>query len=190
MREILKMIVVLSVICAISGFSLSYLHQTTQPIIEAKVLDMVQAPAILAIFGKADNDPVVDRQYFESTSGKVAVFPYKQEGKLVGVAIEGFGKGYGGNLGMMVGFDMERETLLGVRTTEMRETVGIGTAVGQAKFTGQFAGSGLAVNLKSAGGNIDAISGATVSSGAAVVAVQNASGIFQELKAQIADTWK
>ncbi len=190
MREIIKMIVVLSIICAISGLSLSYLQQTTAPIIEEQVLALVQAPAIKAIYKDAENNPVEERQAFAGSKGKVTVFPYKREGKLVGVAIEGFGKGYGGNLGFMVGFDMSKDAMLGVRATEVRETVGIGTVVAGDKFTSQFTGGPLAVDLKARGGNIDAVSGATISSGAAVIAVQNASALFQELRPQIADTWK
>ena len=50
--------------------------------------------------------------------------------------------------------------------------------------------SGLAVDLKSKGGAIDAVSGATISSTATVGAVQKAAAQYQAIKAQIVETWK
>ena len=190
MRELAKMVIVLAVICGLSGFSLSYLKQTTAPLIEAQVLARVQAPALAAIYSAAENDPVAERQRFDSPSGTITVFPYRLKDKLVAVALEAKSKGYGGDMGVMVGFDVERDVLLGIKITEMKETAGIGTLVDAPKFASQFTNSGLAVDLKSKGGAIDAVSGATISSTATVGAVQKAAAQYQAIKAHIVETWK
>lgn len=189
MREIASMIVVLSVICGISGFALSYLKQTTQPIIESQVLTYVQGPTIRNVFPAATNNPIEERKEVALSTGLTTVFPFRVEGKLVGVALETQGKGYGGNIGVMVGFDVQRDALLGIGITQMKETPGLGTNVAQPKFTGQFPGKGLDIALKSAGGTIDAVSGATISSTGTVLAVQQAATLYKELKPQISQLW-
>ncbi len=190
MREILNMLVVLSVICGISGFALSYLKKTTAPIIEEQVLTYVQGPAIKRVYPAATNDPIAGRKSFKLENRSIIVFPYMDGAKLLGVAIEGKGKGFGGDIGVVVGFNMTNDSLLGIGVTEMRETPGLGTKVADAKFSGQFSGKSLDVELKAKGGNIDAISGATISSAGTVAAVQNAAKEFQALKNEIQKSWQ
>lgn len=190
MREILSMFVVLSAICAASGFSLAFLKQTTAPTIEAQVLTYVQGPAIESVCPTADNQPVAERRPFDLEGRKIMVFPYLRGGKLMGVALENKGGGFGGDIGVMVGFNIENDTLLGIGVTTMAETPGLGTKIAEAKFSGQFQGAGLDVDLSSRGGGIDAVSGATVSSGGAITAVQNAVKDYKALKAEIQKTWQ
>lgn len=190
MAAITKMIVVLSFICGIAGFALSYLKMITAPIIEEQVLTYVQGPAIQRVFTNIDNSPVAERKKFALPDGKeVTVFPARKGGKLVGVALENFGKGFGGDVGVIVGIDPARDALVGIGITTMKETPGIGTLVAEPSFTGQFQGKGLSISLKSQGGVIDAISGATVSSGGAVTAVANATKVYTQLKPEILKAW-
>lgn len=44
----------------------------------------------------------------------MTVFPGKKDGRLVAVALEHFGKGFGGDVGVMVGYDVNRDTLTGI----------------------------------------------------------------------------
>jgi electron transport complex protein RnfG len=189
MREILGMIVVLSCICGASGFALAYLKETTAPIIEAQVLENVQGPAIRQVYPAADNQPVEERKSFTRDNRQIMVFPYKQGGRLVGVALEGRGRGFGGDIGVIVGFNMANDTLLGIGVTDMKETPGLGTKIAGAKFSNQFRGAPLTVGLKAGGGVVDAVSGATISSTGAVTAVQAASAEYQALKEEIRKTF-
>ena len=192
MRDILKMLVVLSTICGIAGFALSYLKMVTAGPIEEQVLTYVQGPAIQKVFAHADNSPVADRKKFTLADGRtITVFPARKEGKLIGVALENAGKGFGGAIGVMVAFNPANDTLVGIGVTTMKETPGIGTVITEPRFADQFAGKALnAVGLKSQGGQIDAVSGATVSSGGAVTAVSNAAKVYTELKPEILKVWK
>ena len=88
MADILRMIVVLSALCGLSGFALSYLKMVTAPVIEEQVLTYVQGPAIAGVFTDIDNQPIADRKAFETEKGRVLVFPAMRDGKLVGVALE------------------------------------------------------------------------------------------------------
>jgi len=191
MSGIIKMVVVLSAICGIAGFSLSYLRATMTPLIEVQVLTYVQAPAIQAVFGEVDNDPVADRKKFSLPDGReVTVFPAKRGGKLYGVALEEFSPGYGGQVGVMVGIDPENSKLLGIGVTTMSETPGLGTLIAAPKFSGQFKGAPFEVALLSKGGTIDAVAGATISSTAAVESVLKAVATYDSLKGELATAWQ
>ncbi len=107
MLAIIRMIVVLSSICGLSGFALSYLKISTAPRIEEQVLTYVQGPAILKVFADIDNSPIAERKTFTLDGAKVTVFPGKKDGKLVAVALEHFGKGFGGDVGVMVATDVK-----------------------------------------------------------------------------------
>ncbi len=190
MRDIMKMLVVLSAICGIAGFALSYLKMITAEPIEVQVLTYVQKPVLDRVFVGAENDYVADRKTFTLKDGRnVMVFPALQGGKLVSVALEDSGKGFGGSIGVMVGFNPSNDTLVGIGVTTMKETPGIGDVILTPRFTDQFAGKPKDVALKSQGGQIDAISGATVSSGGSVTAIANAAKVYAELKEQILKTW-
>lgn len=190
MASILRMVLVLALLCGTSGFVLSYLKTLTAPVIEEQVLTFVQGPALTRIFPDADNSPIADRKIFTLEDGStITVFPAIKGGQLYGVALEGYGQGYGGALGVMVGFHAESETLVGVAMTNMKETPGIGTLVAEPVFTRQFAGMDEPVALTKNGGQVDALSGATISSTGVVDAVQNAVNIFQALGSQIRTAW-
>lgn len=190
MAAILRMIVVLSVLCAVSGFALSYLKQVTAKPIEEQVLTYVQGPALSQVFPDVDNSPIAERKLISLPDGRaIMVFPAKKNNELIGVAMENFAPGYGGDVGIMVGFDIQRDTLSGIGVTTMKETPGMGTRILEPAFSDQFANTELPVALSSQGGRIDAVSGATVSSVAAVEAVGKAVADYQALKADILTLW-
>jgi electron transport complex protein RnfG len=191
MGGIVKMVVVLSVICGLAGFTLSFLKQSMSPLIEEQVLTYVQKPAIESVLANVDNDPIAERKKFTTSRGReVMVFPAVRGGKLYGVALEEFSPGYGGDVGVIVGLEMDRPNLIGIGITTMRETPGMGTRIAQPKFAGQFKESPLDVNLASRGGKIDAVAGSTISSAAAVDSVRKAVQTFEELKPEIAAAWQ
>ena len=113
-----------------------------------------------------------------------------KDGKLVAVALEHFGKGFGGDVGVMVGYDVNRDTLTGIGITTMKETPGLGTRVADPAFTGQFTGKPADARLKSQGGDIDAVSGATISSIGVVTALGNAAKVYAALKPEIVKAWQ
>jgi electron transport complex protein RnfG len=191
MGGIVKMVVVLSVICGLAGFTLSFLKQSMTPLIEEQVLTYVQKPAIESVLANVDNDPIAERKKFTTSRGReVMVFPAVRGGKLYGVALEEFSPGYGGDVGVIVGLEMDKPNLIGIGITTMRETPGLGTRIAQPKFAGQFKESPVDVNLTSRGGKIDAVAGSTISSAAAVDSVRKAVQTFEELKPEIAAAWQ
>ncbi|MEZ7197234.1 RnfABCDGE type electron transport complex subunit G [Pseudodesulfovibrio karagichevae] len=190
MKEMMKMMLVLSLICGIAGISLAALKEVTAPIIEEQVLTYVQAPAIESVLSGYDNNPIKDRKKFDVDGRTVTVFPALKGGKLTAVAFETSGKGYGGDIGVMVGFDVHAMTLTGIGITTLKETPGVGARVTEHGYTTQFRGHSLKeVDLKKNGGDIEAVAGATISSTGTVTAVRQAIAIFNALKDKLAGGW-
>lgn len=187
MREILHMLVVLSFICAGSGALLVNLKKATKSQIEQQVLTYVQGPALLSVLEERDNDPIAERKKL----GDVNVFPAVKDGKLVAVALEAFAPGYSGDIGVMVGFDVENDEIVGIGITTQTETPGLGTRVMDASFTSQFRDHNFEdMQVSSKGGDIEAITGATVSSVGTVDAVRNAIEVYKNIKPEIEKTWQ
>jgi electron transport complex protein RnfG len=193
MMEIVRMVVVLSVITGLAGFVLSGLKVWTSPIIEEQVLTNVQGPALKQLFLEGTNDPIADRKKLPkpgSDGETIMVFPSMKDGKLRAVAIEAAGKGYGGDVNVIVGFDVAADNLLGISVTTHKETPGLGSRIQDPAFTKQFRGKDPAkAALKKDGGDIDAISGATFSSIGTADAVKQAAGWYTALKDTIKTTW-
>ena len=114
-----------------------------------------------------------------------------KDGKLQAVAMEASGKGYGGDVNVLVGFNVDKDNLLGISVTTHKETPGLGSRIQDPVFTKQFKGKDPAkAALKKDGGDIDAISGATFSSIGSADAVKQAAGWYTALKDTIKTTWQ
>ena len=193
MREMIKMVVVLTILSFFSGGVLAYIRNNTQERIENQVLEFVKGPAIRAIFEGAGNNPVADRFTLKDGDVERTFFVGVFDGEPRGVAFETAGKGYGGDVGLMVGIDVKDNKLMGVSVTTHGETPGMGAkAKSDPSFAAQFKGLALAqpVAVTQDGGSISAISGATITSRAVSSAATDADKIYQKLKTQIADKLK
>lgn len=194
MRELIKMIVVLTVISLASGGLLAALRDGTQERIDNQVLELVKGPAVRSVFEGASNDPIANR--FQITDGDkqrtffVGVF----DGEPKGLAMEASsGKGYKGDVGLIVAVDVKSDKLFGIGVTTHNETPGLGAkAKSDPKFAAQFKGATLAgpVKVTQDGGSINAISGATITSRAVCEAVSDALSVYEKLKPQIAEKMK
>lgn len=194
MRELIKMIVVLTVISLASGGLLAALRDGTQERIDNQVLEFVKGPAVRSVFEGASNDPITNR--FQITDGDkqrtffVGVF----DGEPKGLAMEASsGKGYKGDVGLIVAVDVKSDKLFGIGVTTHNETPGLGAkAKSDPKFAAQFKGATLTgpVKVTQDGGSINAISGATITSRAVCEAVSDALSVYEKLKPQIAEKMK
>ncbi len=187
MREMINMIVVLTVLTAFSGGLLAAVQSGTQLKIENQVLKFQKAPAIAEIFPEVSNDPLAERFTVKTDDIELQVFPGILSDGSKAVAFETKGGGFGGPIGLMVGINIETDQIIQVRMTTHAETPGIGTrAKDDLSFVSQFAGKSLDTNfaLKDEG-EIDAISGATVTSKGITIAAIQAKEIYQKLKPEI-----
>lgn len=90
----------------------------------------------------------------------------------IGFAFLAVGKGYGGLIDILVGLEDET-TIKGVTIISQLESPGLGARIAESSFTDQFAGANFTdVALRQKGGEIDALTGATISSRAVVDAIR------------------
>jgi Na+-translocating ferredoxin:NAD+ oxidoreductase subunit G len=175
MKENLKLGGILFTITAIAGLLLGAAHSVTlEPI--AKQDQMAKAAALKVILPKAeefkDKKVALEGTVTEVNEGT-------SSGKTTGYAIKVAPKGYGGAIQMMVGISTEGK-VEGIKILSHSETPGLGANAPQPKFSGQFAGKPTEKELTvvkkapSANNEIEAISGATISSKAVTSGVNEA----------------
>lgn len=193
MREMIKMVVVLTILSCFSGGLLAYIHNGTKDRIENQVLEFVKGPTIRTIFEGATNDPITDRFIIKDGDVERTFFVGVFDGEPRGIAFETFGKGYGGNVGLMVGIDVKDNKFLGVGVTTHAETPGMGArAKTDPSFVTQFKDLTLEKPFKVTqdGGSINALSGATITSRAVSAAATDAEEIYKKLQPQIIEKMK
>ena len=100
------------------------------------------------------------------------IYAIYSDGAGVGYAFLAVGKGYGGDIDILIGLEDET-TIKGITIISQSETPGLGSRIAESSFASKFAGVNIdEVALKQDGGQIDAITGATISSRAVVDAVR------------------
>ena len=194
MREMISMVVVLTVLTAVSGGLLAAIESGTKDRIEAQIFKFQLAPAMAEIFGEVENDPAKDKFDIEFDGMKYRFYPAKLEDGSKAVAFETKGKGgYGGNVGLMVGINLESDQIVAAQVTTHSETPGLGArAKDDPEFVSQFTDKAMDVNLglKGDGGSIDAMSGATITSRAVTLAAIQAQNLYKKLKPEILKNFK
>ena len=93
MRELIKMVVVLTTLAALSGGVLAGLKNGTAAQIENQQLKFVKGPAIKAILEGASNDPIVDRFKIKDGDIERSFFVGKFDMISPTVQVENFYKG-------------------------------------------------------------------------------------------------
>ena len=193
MREMIKMLIVLTVLATLSGGLLAAIRDNTKDRIENQVLEFVKGPAIRSILEGASNDPIKDRFQLKVGDIEHTFFVGVIDGEPRAVTFETSGKGYGGDVGLMVGIDISNDQIMGVGVTTHAETPGMGAkAKTDPSFVAQFRELSLEkpVNVTGDGGSINAISGATITSRAVCSATNDALKIYEKIKPQLADKLK
>jgi len=93
-----------------------------------------------------------------------------------GYAVEGrCAEGYGGEIVLMVGFKKDKKTVISYKVLQAAETPGLGMKLTTPEFSGQFAGKdGTSLKVKKDGGEVEAITAATITSRAVCKAIADA----------------
>ena len=95
------------------------------------------------------------------------------DGTVVGYAVTGADAGgYGGDVVLMVGFQADRKTVVCYKTLAAAETPGLGMKLNTPEFQTQFGGKdATTLKVKKDGGEIEAITAATITSRAVCRAI-------------------
>jgi len=166
MKETLKLAVRLMLFALVAALLLAVVNDLTKDKIAENTAAKVNA-ARVAVIGECEFEPVdTTGTEFKYVTG---VFAAKQNGETVGYVYEMESKGYGGIIRLSTGIAVDG-TITGVAVSSHSETKGLGTDA-QTPFLERFIGE----NAANEGGvQVDGMTGATVSSTAVKVAMNEA----------------
>ena len=180
----LNMTITLFVITIIAGVSLGFINDITKgPKAKAKLERKVNA--LKQVLAEFNNNPVEEVLMLKSDKAKdsIEVYAGTMDNNPIGTAIIGSSeKGYSGLVKIMVGFNPD-ESIKNIVVLEQKETPGLGTKMKGDKFLRQFRGkkpSEFNVMPKKDGGDVDALTGATITTRAFGEATQMAYEVFVE----------
>lgn len=179
-ETIVRPVLVLVVICLITSTLLALTNSVTAPIITANEEAAANA-AYLEVLPEADSFTNLTEQV--DTENITAAMKANNG---AGWCIQAAGKGYGGDVPVVVAFDNEG-TILAVKFMQNSESAGFGMRL----WDGSADGGVFAESLKGKSGSValkedgvDGLSGATISSKAVVAAVNSAMECLAELQAK------
>lgn len=163
--EIVKPAGILTAICVI----VTLLLAVTNSLTAEKITANAEAKAA------ESRTKVLTADSYVQLDEKGCVYEAKDaDGNSLGVVITTEASGYGGTIKVMTGINSD-QTIAGVNILEMSETPGMGAKAKEDSFLNQYKGLSTPNQaVKKDGGNIDAVSGATISSRAVTAAVNEA----------------
>lgn len=174
---IIRTAVILLLVTGITVLLLAVVNHFTEGPIEKRRAEELKA-SIYSMFP--------DTEYSEIESAELsfpatALYKVTKNGKTVGFLVTATPMGFGGEVGLLCGFDPDG-TCVGVKVTEHSETKSKFDAVNSEENLSQYKGKTGSFRFSSEGGIIDAVSGSTVSSQAILDGVN---GAYQTVRSQI-----
>lgn len=127
--------------------------------------------AVLAYVDSITKEPIKRTAERNREAARAAVLCGEE-----GYTAEGTCKdGYGGDITLMVGFKKDRKTVISYKVLAASETPGLGMKLKTPEFADQFKGKdGSSLKVKKDGGEIEAITSATITSRAVCRAIEDA----------------
>ena len=164
---VLRLAVTLLIIAGVMAAALAGVNSITAPEIAAKKAEKTQAAIAVVLPGGGTE--------VEAPATDLVSKVYKGEN---GYAVEVTPSGFDNTITMMVGIDNEGK-VTGISVISHTETAGLGAVAAEntsrgEEFRGQFAGLSGTVSVTKDGGQVEAISGATITSRAICKGVEAA----------------
>lgn len=169
-------------IACLSAYALGYVHAITkEPIQKAK--DAKELQAIAEVVNEFDNNPFAEKMVItgKNKKNKLTMYPARKDGKLNSVAIKSYtNTGFGGKVEIITGFNVDG-SIKSFKVISSNETPGLGSKVDDPKFKQQLSGfhpQKQILKVKQDGGDVDAVTAATISSRAVLKAIGSAFDAF------------
>ena len=175
-------VLVLSCIACLSAFVLGYVHKITEPPIK-QAKDNKELAAIAEVVNEFDNNPFTEKMIItdKNKKHKLIMYPARKDRQLHSVAIKTYANtGFGGRIELIAGFNVDG-SIKSYKVISSNETPGLGSKVDEPKFKRQFDGfhpQKQILKVKQDGGDIDAVTAATISSRAVLKALNRAFDAF------------
>lgn len=201
MPSTFRLVFTLALISMLSGVTIVAAYQITKDPIARNHREALEQDGVFRVLPGAsstvryrvDDDGIarIDDPLDDSAN----VYAGYDNGELIGVAIEGAADGYGGNVRVLFGYDLAEECVIGYHVLQSSETPGLGERIRDDEaFLANFeclelpldsSQDGLAYDVQvvppgsaSEPGEIDNITGATVSVEAVATAIQGSAERF------------
>ncbi len=180
-KEIVIPAISLLLICIVATALLGFTNQITAPKIEQLAIEtqMKAKQEVLSSASEFSEEKTVsldgvDYAYYEGTAN----------GEKVGFVFATSAKGYGGDIKIMVGID-NTGAVTGVSILEIEETAGLGMNAKNESFLSQYTGKSNTLSVIKNGekgeNDIQALTGATITSNAMTKAVNIALDLYKEV---------
>ena len=189
--SVTNMVLSLGLITIVAGTLLALVYNTTkEPIDQAKLEKQTQA--ISEVAPEFNNQPTIEEVKFVIDGDTVNVYPAKKDGQLVGAAVKSWTKkAFSGSFSVMYGFDTDGN-VTGYAVLAHEETPGLGAKMDiwfkdPVNTERSVIGLNPDVNnmtVSKDGGEVDAITAATISSRAFLDALSRAHNAFKQYKEQ------
>ena len=167
MKKFFHLVASLSIICGLCAAVLAYVNDVTKDAIRDVVANKARDAVKAVLPSGAVTLEQLGEDVFVGKNDKGAVIGYAAKGK--------DGGGYGGDIELMVGFRPDKKTVVCYKTLAAAETPGLGMKLKTPEFAGQFIGKdGRSLKVKKDGGEIEAITSATITSRAVCHAIADA----------------
>jgi electron transport complex protein RnfG len=172
-----NMVLSLTLISLVASACLGFVYEMTKKPIEISNLNK-KLSAVKQVVPEFTNDP--NGEMFRLPTGdgdSLDIYPAKTDDKIVGYAVStSTSKGFSGMIYLMAGFKPDG-SIINISVLEQKETPGLGTKMGEPGFKDQFNDKNpgqFELKVRKDGGQVDAITAATISSRAFCDAVQKA----------------
>lgn len=180
-----NMVLSLLGITLVASLAVGVIYRVTAgPIADAKTAKLTNA--IAQVLPPFDNTPGDSVQTLNIDGGEVKIYSGTKNGQPVGYAIESFSNnGFSGEVRLIVGFNPDG-TIYRTEVLSQHETPGLGDKMERSKsdFAQQFDGKNPAdfhLAVSKDGGDVDAITAATISSRAYTEAIARAYNVFCQI---------
>jgi len=173
-----KMILTLTVLGALAGIILAVVFKMADPLIQINKEKELKA-AIFTVLPAAKDYRTLQKELKDEV---VTLYVGLDEsGAPIGVAFKADGNGFQGNVGIMVGLGLDYEKIKGIEVLDQVETPGLGDRIREDWFKEQFKGVEIHPKIEyikyrkpEKPNQIQAITGATISSNAVVTNINKA----------------
>ena len=173
-KSFLYPIVFMSLLTAIFTFILAFMEFGTAERVQQN-LELELQRKILYVFNipiENNSSEGISALFEEKITQDGDVFVYSEGGQIIGYAFPAEGPGLWGGIETYVGISGDYSTILGLAIITQNETPGLGGRIGDEEFLGQFRNLDVSKSIEggyityrpSAGGNVDAVAGATLTS--------------------------
>lgn len=178
-----NMVMSLTLISLVASACLGFVYEFTKEPIELANLNK-KLNAIKEVVPDFNNNPNDEMYRLPTGDGdSLEIYPAKKDNEIVGFAVNTYSsKGFSGNISIMAGFKPDG-TIMNITVLEQKETPGLGTKMTEPAFKNQFNDKNpedFVLKVKKDGGQVDAITAATISSRAFCDAIQRAHSTLQK----------